>query len=78
MLEVSRRGLIGILAAAMAPAIIRTPGLLMPIREDRNLIEIEGYDHCGEIVMLRRWMVFSCRHGGCPIRSRFTIALASN
>lgn len=31
-MTITRRGLIGIFAAACAPALIRTPGLLMPIR----------------------------------------------
>ncbi len=31
-LEISRRGLLGMFAAGTAAAIIRTPGLLMPIK----------------------------------------------
>ncbi len=37
MMQVSRRGLFGILAAGASAAIIRTPGLLMPIKPAKML-----------------------------------------
>lgn len=40
---ISRRGLIGGLMALATPAIVRTPGLLMPIRSLRLEITLEEY-----------------------------------
>ncbi len=38
MIATSRRGLLGMFAAGAAAAIVRTPGLLMPIKADRLTI----------------------------------------
>ncbi len=42
-MNVSRRGLLGMFAAGAGAAIIRTPGLLMPIKPQRKFLTLAEY-----------------------------------
>ena len=61
---IPRRGLLAGLGALLAaPAIIRTPGLLMPVRPLREpiLIALDFGPPAGDVLMFQRWIAQAAR-----------------
>lgn len=56
MIEVSRRGLLGMFAAGAAAAIVRTPGLLMPVKPALIRLTIDDWARFYENRTIRYWL----------------------
>ncbi len=69
---IPRRGLLAGLGALLAaPAIIRTPGLLMPVKPPPLVMGVDGMDWCGQLAIM-------APTGGVLFKARYDRALSED